>query len=104
MTEQVAGTVVASPGLGVLTAASIALHNPPEEFTMAVPAVALRSRRFVFGAALASATAEPIGAIIGLTAVGIAPALSAWFPGFTAGAMLFVSVHEFVPMGRRYGH
>ena len=50
------------------------------------------------------ATAEPIGAIVGLTAMRIAPALHAWFLGFAAGAMLFVSVHELVPMGRRYGH
>jgi len=32
---------------------------------MAVPAVTLRSKRFLFGAALVSALAEPVGAIIG---------------------------------------
>jgi ZIP family zinc transporter len=95
---------IASPGLGVLTALGIALHNLPEEFAMAVPAVALRSKRFIFGAALASAMAEPVGAIIGLAAVGIAPALNARFLAFAAGAMLFVAVHELIPMGRRYGH
>jgi ZIP family zinc transporter len=99
-----ANAYIAAPGLGVLTAVGIALHNLPEEFAMAVPAVALRSKRFIFGAAFASAMAEPIGAVIGLAAVGIAPELNAQFLAFAAGAMLFVAVHELVPMGRRYGH
>lgn len=99
-----ANAYVASPGLGVLTAVGIALHNLPEEFAIAVPAVALQSRRLLFLAALASAMAEPVGAIIGLAAVGMAPMLNAAFLAFAAGAMLFVAVHELVPMGRRYGH
>jgi hypothetical protein len=57
----------------VLIGLAIALHNLPKEFAMAVPAVTLRSRRFLFGAALLSTLAEPMGAIIGLVAVGIAP-------------------------------
>jgi len=99
-----ANAYVASPGLGVLTALAIALHNLPEEFAMAVPAMAFRSRRFLFGAALASALAEPVGAVIGLAAAGMAPSLNARFLAVAAGAMLFVAVHELVPMARRYGH
>jgi ZIP family zinc transporter len=48
--------------------------------------------------------AEPLGAIIGLAAVGIAPGLNAYFLAFAAGAMLFVSIHELIPMARRYRH
>jgi ZIP family zinc transporter len=99
-----ANAYLASPDLGILVGLGIALHNLPEEFAMAVPAVALRSRRFLFGAALLSALAEPLGAIVGLTAAGIAPALNAHFLAFAAGAMLFVSVHELVPMASRYRH
>ena len=99
-----ANAYIASPGLGVLIALAIALHNLPEEFAMAVPAVTLRSRRFLFGAALLSALAEPVGAIIGLAAVDAAPALNAGFLAFAAGAMLFVSIHELIPMARRYRH
>jgi ZIP family zinc transporter len=97
-----ANAYVASPSLGVLVALAIALHNMPEEFAVSVPAVATRNRRFLFGAALASALAEPAGAIIGIAAVGIAPGLNASFMAFAAGAMLFVAVHELVPMARRY--
>jgi ZIP family zinc transporter len=97
-----ANAYIASPSLGILVAIAIAVHNLPEQFAMAVPAVMSRSRRFLFGAALLSALAEPVGAIIGLAAVGVAPSLHAYFLAFAAGAMIFVSIHELVPMARRY--
>jgi ZIP family zinc transporter len=99
-----ANAYVKSPGLGILIALAIALHNLPEQFAMAVPVVTFRSRRLLFGAALLSALAEPFGAIIGLVAVGIAPAFNAGFLAFAAGAMLFVAIHELIPMARRYRH
>jgi ZIP family zinc transporter len=99
-----ANAYVASPSLGLMVAVAIALHNVPEEFAMSVPAVAVRSKKLLFGAAALSALAEPLGAIIGLVAVGIAPWLNAHFVAFAAGAMLFVSIHELVPMARRYRH
>ena len=99
-----ANAYVAAPALGVLVAVAIALHNVPEEFAMAVPAMLLRSRRMLFGVAFVSALAEPLGAILGLVAVGIAPSLNAHFMAFAAGAMLFVSIHELIPMAQRYRH
>jgi ZIP family zinc transporter len=98
-----ANAYVSSPALGVLVALAIALHNLPEEFAMSVPAVMIRSKTFLFGAAALSALAEPAGAVLGLVAVRTAPALNTHFMAFAAGAMLFVSVHELVPMARRYG-
>lgn len=97
-----ANAYVASPALGVLVAVAIALHNLPEEFAMSVPLVVLRSKRALFGAAFLSALAEPVGAVIGLAAVGIAPTLNAHFLALAAGAMGFVSVHELIPMAKRY--
>ncbi|MEW6268046.1 MAG: ZIP family metal transporter [Thermodesulfobacteriota bacterium] len=97
-----ANAYVASPSLGVLVALAIALHNLPEELVMSMSAMTLRSRRFLFGAALLSALAEPAGAVLGLVAVGISPWLHASFLAFAAGAMLFISVHELIPMARRY--
>ncbi len=99
-----ANACVASPALGVLVALAIGLHNIPEAFVMAMPLVMAGSRRSLYGAALLSALAEPLGAVVGLVAVGLAPALNAHFLAFAAGAMLFVSVHELVPMAKRYRH
>ena len=97
-----ANAYIADPALGLLVAVAIALHNLPEEFAMAVPAITFKSKRFLFRGALVSALAEPVGAIIGLAAVGVAPALNAHFLAFAAGAMIFISVHELIPMARRY--
>jgi ZIP family zinc transporter len=99
-----ANAYVASPGLGVLVALAIALHNLPEQFAMAVPLVILRSRTSLYIGALLSALAEPLGAVMGLAAVGVAPAFNAHFLALAAGAMLYVSVHELVPMARRFAH
>jgi ZIP family zinc transporter len=99
-----ANSYVADPALGLLTGVAIALHNLPEEFAMAVPAAAVRSKRLLYGAAALSALAEPAGAALGLAAVGVAPSLNGAFLAFAAGAMLFVSVHELVPMARRHRH
>lgn len=99
-----ANAYVATPTAGFVTAIAIALHNLPEEFAMAAPVVAISRRRALFGAALLSAAAEPIGAVIGLVAVGVSPSLNGAFLALAAGAMLFVSVHELLPMAQRHGH
>lgn len=97
-----ANAYLASPSLGLLVGLAIALHNLPEELAMAVPAMALRSRRFLLQAAFLSALAEPLGAVLGLIAVAADPSLNAYFMAFAAGAMIFVSIHELIPMARRY--
>lgn len=92
-----------SPSLGILVAIAIALHNLPEEFALCIPVVTLKSKRFLFGAALLSAMAEPFGALLGLFSIEMAPGLSPFFLSFAGGAMIFVSVHELVPLARQYG-
>lgn len=97
-----ANSYIASPSLGVLTALAIAIHNIPEEFAMAVPIVMVKKRRFLYMAAFLSGLAEPLGAVIGLVAVHFHPAFNSLFMAFAVGAMVFVSVHELLPMARRY--
>lgn len=94
---------IATPRLGVLVAIAIVLHNIPEEFTIALPAVMTGRRRFLIRAAVISAAAEPAGALAGLAGVSVFPGLNAGFLAFAAGAMLFVSFHELIPMARRLG-
>jgi len=97
-----ANSYIASPSLGVLVALAIAIHNVPEEFAMAVPIVMIKRRRFLYIAAFLSGLAEPLGAVVGLVAVHFHPMLNPLFMAFAAGAMVFVSVHELLPMARRY--
>jgi ZIP family zinc transporter len=98
-----ANAYISSPSVGVAVAIAIALHNIPEEFAMAVPAASIQRRAFLFRAAVVSAMAEPAGAIIGLVAASFNPDLVPLFMAFSAGAMIFVSLHELVPMARYYG-
>jgi len=97
-----ANSYIASPSLGILVALAIAIHNIPEEFAMAVPIVMVKKRRFLYTAAFLSGLAEPLGAVIGLMAIHFHPMLNPLFMAFAAGAMVFVSVHELLPMARQY--
>lgn len=85
-----------------LVAFSLILHDVPEGFAMAVPIVMIKKRRFLYAAAFMSSLAEPLGAVIGLVAVHFHPLLNPLFMAFTAGAMVFVSLHELLPIARRY--
>lgn len=97
-----ANSYIASPSMGILVALAIAIHNIPEEFAMAAPIVTVKKKRFLYIAAFLSGLAEPLGAIIGLVAVHFHPIFNPLFMAFAAGAMIFVSVHELLPMARRY--
>jgi ZIP family zinc transporter len=99
-----ANAYIDSPALGLLVSLAIALHNIPEEFAMAVPAVASGRRPLLFGVAFVSALAEPAGAVVGLALVQLQPALNAFSMAVAAGAMVFVSVHELLPMAARFGN
>lgn len=50
-----------------------------------------------------SGLAEPVGAMLGLYAAYLSAAWVPSFLSFAAGAKVFVSLHELVPMARRYG-
>lgn len=97
-----ASAYLSSPHLGVLVAIVIMLHNIPEQFAIAMPAVKTRNRRFLYGTAFLAALAEPAGAIFGLVVTSIVPALHAVLLAFAAGAMLYVSLHELLPLARRF--
>lgn len=97
-----ANSYIYSPNLGLLIALAIAIHNIPEEFAMAIPLVLLKKRGLLFKMAFLSGLAEPAGALLGLTAVHFAPRLNPYFMSFAAGAMLFISIHELLPMAKKY--
>lgn len=96
-----ANAYLAAPSSGLVMAVAIAIHNVPEEFALALPAAIAGSRPFLYAAGLASALAEPVGAVLGLAGVGVWPALHAAFLAFAGGAMTFVAVAELGPLARR---
>lgn len=98
-----ANSYIFSKNLGVFVALSIALHNIPEEFAIAAPLVASGSKKTtLLKAAFISGLAEPMGAILGLLAVRFFYFLNPFFMSFAAGAMIFISLHELLPLAKRY--
>ncbi len=97
-----ANSYLASERLGLLLALAIALHNIPEEFAMAIPIIATKRKKFLYKVAVFSGLAEPAGAILGILVVHIYPSLISFLLSFTAGIMTFISVHELLPMARKY--
>ena len=97
-----ANSWLSQPSLGLMMAIAIALHNIPEELAMAVPLIAVKKKKMLFKAALISAMAEPVGAITGLVVVQAFVDLTYYLLPFTAGAMIFISLHELFPMVKKY--
>jgi len=97
-----ANSYIFAPALGLLVALSIAIHNIPEEFAIAVPLVLTRKKGLLIKLAILSALAEPLGAMLGLFAVSLAPTLNPLFMAFAAGAMIFISIDELFPLAKEY--
>jgi ZIP family zinc transporter len=91
-------------GANVL-ALGIGLQNIPEGLAVAV---ALRSlgydRLTCFAIGGATGLVEPVGGLLGVSAVTLFAPLLPWGLGFAAGAMLFVVSNEIVPETHRSGH
>lgn len=89
---------------GLSIAIGIGLQNVPEGL-----AVALALREVGYGAthaflvALATGLVEPIGGVVGASAVALSEVLLPWGMAFAAGAMLFVISGEILPESHREG-
>lgn len=99
-----ANSYVQSPALGILIAVAIGLHNVPEEFAMCLPIVPLENRLLLYKMAFLSGLSEPAGALVGLVAVDFVPGLNPVFMAVAAGAMIYVSIHELVPLAKTFGN
>ena len=86
-------------------AIGIGLQNVPEGLAVATALVSQKYSR-LSAAAIATATGlvEPIGGLLGVTAVSLFSPLLPWALGFAAGAMIFVISNEIVPETHRKGH
>ncbi len=94
-----------SPTFGIFIAISIALHNIPEEYAMAVPFImAGKKMKFLIKLALISALAEPAGAILGLLTANISSSANHLSLAFAGGAMIYVAIHELLPLVKIYKH
>jgi zinc transporter, ZIP family len=90
---------------GITLAVGIGLQNMPEGLIVAVALLSLGySKGAAFGISLLTGLVQPIGGLIGVTAVSLMSALLPWGLAFAGGAMLFVISHEIIPESHRKGH
>jgi ZIP family zinc transporter len=90
---------------GIPLTAGIALQNLPEGLAVALALLEVGYGRFAaFGLAFATGLVEPVGGVLGVTAVTLSHALLPWAMAFAAGAMLFVVSGEIIPESHRLGH
>jgi ZIP family zinc transporter len=96
-------------GSGNLAAATtlaigIGLQNMPEGLAVATALVALRYPKWTaVSIGAATGLVEPIGGLLGVTAVSVFKPLLPWGLGLAAGAMIFVISNEIVPETHRKG-
>lgn len=103
--EGLAVGVAQGGGSGTAITAGIAIQNMPEGLIVAVALVTLGISRWKAAAlALATGMAEPLGGLIGASAIGHAAVMLPWGLAFAAGAMLFVISHEIIPETHRNGN
>jgi ZIP family zinc transporter len=85
-------------------AIGIGLQNLPEGLAVAVALTGQGYPRWqAFVVALITGLVEPVGGLLGVTAVTIAQPLLPWGLAFAAGAMIFVISSEIIPETHRQG-
>ena len=91
-------------GSGVPLAIGIGLQNLPEGLAVAVALMGIGYpvRRACWIAFL-TGLVEPVGGVLGATAVGISTVALPWGLAFAAGAMIYVISHEIIPETHSHG-
>jgi ZIP family zinc transporter len=90
---------------GVSLATGIGLQNVPEGLAVAASLLAIDyTRTQAFLAASLTGLVEPVGGLVGSSAVWLAQPLMPWVLGFAAGAMLFIISDEIIPETHRGEH
>lgn len=90
---------------GTALAIGIGLQNIPEGLAVAAALLSLGySRLASFAVGGATGLVEPVGGLLGVSAVTIFQPLLPWGLGFAAGAMIFVVSNEIVPETHRRNH
>ena len=89
---------------GATLALGIGLQNLPEGLVVALALLEVGyDVKRAFLVALLTGLVEPIGGVLGVTAVTVVISLLPWGMAFAAGAMLFVISGEIIPESHHHG-
>lgn len=90
---------------GISLATGIGLQNIPEGLAVAASLLVVNYTRMqAFLIAFLTGLVEPIGGLVGASAVAFAEPLMPWSLGFAAGAMLYIISDEIIPETHRRGY
>jgi ZIP family zinc transporter len=89
---------------GTVLAIGIGLQNMPEGLVVALALLTLHySKAQALLVATLTGLVEPVGGVLGVSAVTLAQSLLPWGLAFAAGAMIFVISDEIIPETHRHG-
>jgi ZIP family zinc transporter len=89
---------------GIALAIGIGLQNAPEGLAVAIALLTLHySKAQALFVAMLTGLVEPVGGVLGITAVTFGQFLLPWGLAFAAGAMIFVISDEIIPETHRKG-
>lgn len=90
---------------GITLAVGIGLQNMPEGLIVAVAMLTLGyGKGAAIGMSLLTGLIQPVGGLIGATAVSLSQLMLPWGMAFAGGAMLFVISHEIIPGSHQHGY
>ncbi len=92
-----------SKNLGFLLVAATFIHNIPEGYVLTVVSAKYKSSKFFYKSALFSGISTMLGAVFGVILVHYFSFLNPIFLSIAAGAMLFISFHELIPISLKNG-
>lgn len=94
----ISSSFTSSSKLGLLLVVATFVHNIPEGYVLTVASAKYQSKGFFYKSALFSAVSTLLGAVLGITLIHWFSFLNPVFLSIAAGAMLFISFHELIPV------
>ena len=92
-----------SASLGYLVVIATLIHNIPEGYVLTVASRTKDSKKIAMLSGFMSLASTLFGSIVGLLLLGSLRNINAVLLSITAGAMLFISLHELLPTARKFG-
>lgn len=93
-----------STNLGLLLVAATFIHNIPEGYVLTAASAKFEKNGFFYKSALFSSISTLLGATLGVVLIHWFNFINPIFLAIAAGAMLFISFHELIPISLKDNH
>lgn len=100
----ISGSFKSEVSLGLTVFAAALLHNIPEGYALTVASDSFKGDGFFYRAGLLSGLSTMLGAILGVVLLSQIQNLEPYLLLITAGIMVFISIHELLPLSYKNHH